>query len=159
TASAGGTIATTKIIVLPANGVSLFSFAAQQGIFRSGTPQYWTPVPGSMPTWESSQVFVANLNLTGPAPAGGATVTITGARLNTMQVVDASSGAATTTITIPAGLSAYTFSGRVYAFTGNSRGVRLTATYGGITRSQDFLLPSVQQAVAVERSAVRCAAL
>ncbi len=153
TASAGGTVATQRLIVRPANGVTLASislannfldFTQYRAINSSSTV---TPVNG-----------FGNVTLTGPAPAGGATVTMTGSRTNAIMITDIF-GAPATSVVVPAGQTSASFFGQIYPFTGSDRGTTFAATYAGITRSVDVLVIALQQASLERHDAILCASL
>ena len=153
TASAGGTIATASLIVLPSNGVALASISFFQGFVDNGS--YWKLDGGTL--WEATPVFgFGTVTLTGPAPAGGATVTLSGSRSNII-VVTTGFGTPTTTINVPAGNTSVNFWGQVYGFTGPDRGTTFSFAYGGITRTADVLVTARQQAAAAHHDAVLCA--
>ncbi len=153
TASAGGTVATQRLIVRPANGVTLASislannfldFTQYRAINSSSTV---TPVNG-----------FGNVTLTGPAPVGGATVTMTGSRTNAIMITDIF-GTPATSVVVPAGQTSASFFGQIYPFTGSDRGTTFAATYAGITRSVDVLVFAQQQASLERHDAILCASL
>ncbi len=153
TASAGGTVATQKLIVRPANGVTLASISLANNFldftqFRAtNSSSTVTPVIG-----------FGNVTLTGPAPAGGATVTLTGSRTNAIMITDPF-GMPATSVVVPAGATSTAFYGQIYPFTGSDRGTTFAATYGGITRSVDVLVFALQQASLDRHDPILCASL
>ena len=152
TATATGTVATYHVLVLPPNGVSLHNF---QGVYIS--PSFYASGSAA-----GRVLNIGIVNLTGPAPAGGLTVGISGSRPNIISLVDAS-GTPTGTITIPAGVSWANIYAVVYPFTGIDHGTIITATLGSVTKSSPepyLTITALQpQAQLTRTAAVRCASL
>jgi len=155
TATCGGTSQTVKLIVLPANGVAVASVVMAQPFVDLGT--YWRITGSSDVTPIFGFGFV---NLTGAAPAGGATVTITGSRANTIVIYDVvPPPTPTTTLVVPAGATSAVFYGQMYPFTGIDRGTTFAATYSGVTRTVDVLVTAQPQASLERREPILCASL
>ncbi len=153
TATGGGTTWSGTLLVLPASGVALSSINVSNSfqdytLYRAiNSPQTVTPV-----------TVLGTVTLTGPAPAGGATVTITGSRTNAIVITDGSGGPATSVL-VPAGATSADFWGQMYPFTGSNRGNTFAATYAGITRSVDVLVIALQQASLGRHDPIICASL
>jgi RHS repeat-associated protein len=153
TATSGGTTQTAKLTVLPANGVALASIAMLQPFVDQGS--FWR-ITG---TDSVTPVFgFGTVTLTGPAPAGGATVSLTGSRTNTIVINDLF-GAPVTSVVVSAGATSAAFYGRMYPFTGIDRGTTFAATYAGITRAADVLVTAQPQASLRRQEPVLCASL
>jgi RHS repeat-associated protein len=145
TATAGGVIQRVgSVIVLPPNGVALASV---------------TVYPDTLPSGSFSTITVT---LTGPAPSGGATVTLGGSRPNIVSLQNSS-------IIIPVGSSSGTTYANAGTFTGINRLTTITASYAGISRSTtlvpcgslpacgDLMITAQPQASFSKRDAVQCA--
>lgn len=145
TATCGGTVATFSVIVLPSNGVAVGSVSLYPSSVGGGSPLYGA----------------GTVTLTGPAPTGGATVTLTGSRANiiSIQGYAAGGGFSSTSTFIAAGGTTGTILAQTYAFTGINRATTITATYGGITRSADLLVTAQPQARLSRHESVQCASL
>ena len=145
TATSGGSKATAKVIVVPAGGAIIASVTLFNHQYASGS--VCCQVSG-----------IGNVNLTGPAPAGGITVTIGGSRPNIITLVDVTN-TPVTTITVPAGATSALIYAWIYPFTGTDHATTITATASGITRSDDVLLTAIPQARLKQPEPVQCASL
>jgi RHS repeat-associated protein len=141
TAAAGGTTTWATLIVLPAGGAAVASVSV-------------------IPSRVSSGALVSGtVNLTGPAPAGGLTVTLGGSRTNIVAVSAQSFGSGITTLVIPAGASSGTVYVQSFPFTGIDRGTLITAASPGVVRSTGFLMTAQPQASLKHSEPIQCAAL
>jgi RHS repeat-associated protein len=116
TATYGGVTRTLNVTVLPAGGVTIASIT---GIGNSVNPMTYSPV----------------VTLTGPAPAGGATITLGGMRTSIAEFVSS--------LTIPAGATSGWFPFNARPFLGPSHTTDITATYQGITQAFRVTVRSV----------------
>ncbi|MHB9002413.1 MAG: RHS repeat domain-containing protein, partial [Thermoanaerobaculia bacterium] len=133
TASYGGVLQRTTVIVAPENAVTLASFTVTPSRVIGGTPANGTIV------------------LTGPAPFGGAVVTVI-AKRRTMITVPAS-------VLIPEGATSATFPIATGLVHGNKeRLAEIGATYNGITRTATLAL-APPLAASATRPVARCASL
>jgi hypothetical protein len=108
-ATFGGVVKKLVVTVLPANAVTIASISLSSN-----------PLPGGY-------TVSGTIGLTGPAPAGGAVVTLAGTRANIINV-DPS-------MTIPANATSGSFTYSSSTFLGSSHFADLSATYMGITQS------------------------
>jgi RHS repeat-associated protein len=141
TASAGGTINSVKVIVRPSSGVAVASVNISPSVVASGLSWYGA----------------GTVTLTGPAPVGGAAVTIAGSRQNIVTVAGNTSGS--TTIPIAAGSTTGTIFVQTFPFTGIERATTISATFGGVTRSGDLRITAQPQASLRRHEPILCAAL
>ena len=145
TATGGGTHVSRKVIVLPTNGATVASVVLYSSQYASSL------YPG--------QTFaIGNVTLTGPAPSGGVTITMTGSRPDIMTIVDIS-GNPSNTITIPAGATSGTILARIYPFTGIDHATTISATVNGISRSGIVTFTAIPQALLQRSAEVQCASL
>jgi RHS repeat-associated protein len=120
TASYGGVITRTRVIVLPASGVAV------------------TSVSVSPPSGIGMATFQGTVTLTSAAHTGGAVVTLGGSRTG-MVTVPAS-------VTVPAGQTSAAFSIQTFSYGAPKNpfgGTDVTASYGGVTVSTPLLLTPV----------------
>ena len=151
TATATGTVVSYHVLVLPPNGVTLHNF---YGV------ELW---PSSYASGSAAGrvLNIGTVSLTGPAPAGGVTVGISGSRPNIITLVDAS-GTPTGTITIPAGATWANIYAVVYPFTGIDHGTIISATLGSVTKSSPepyLTITAMQQAYLARTATAQCASL
>lgn len=145
TATSGGTTFTENIVVVPVNGVALRSI--------------FFPSPATI---ANGAGISASLYLTGPAPAGGVNVTITGSRTNVARAwgYNQALQQSETTVYIPAGSSSGQLNVSSLPFTGIARGVHVTGSLGAVTFSDDVLINPATQAQMLRHDDVpQCASL
>ncbi len=126
TATCGGVSQRFTLVVTPSsNAVTLASLSAASSINGPGQ-------------------LVATVTLTGPAAAGGASVTISGGRANL--------AAPPATVTVPAGSTSTTFATAVY-WTPYDKNVDLTATYNGAAKTVQVLIKHQLQSPLLRKEA------
>jgi RHS repeat-associated protein len=135
-----------SLTVAPPNVPTLASLAIQAG------------------SWSNNTVFaygfVGTITLTGPAPAGGAVITLTGSRDNILSVPWNPDNLTPppNSVTVPAGQTSVLALMSQTPFLGTQRGTIVTASYNGITLSQTVWVQAQSANFAREES-VQCASL
>jgi RHS repeat-associated protein len=133
-ATFGGVVKKLVVTVLPANAVTIASISLSSN-----------PLPGGY-------TVSGTIGLTGPAPAGGAVVTLAGTRANIINV-DPS-------MTMPANATSGSFTYSSSTFLGSSHFADLSATYMGITQSVRVTIQPVTLTSGMQRMpSVQCASL
>jgi RHS repeat-associated protein len=146
TGTSGGITETAHVAVLPPNVVSIQSVTLRSSQYASGS------VGGQI-------IAFADVALTGGAPAGGLTLSLSGARPDIIAFVD-STGAPTSTVTVPAGWNSTVIQGKIYPFTGINHATTISATSQGVTRKSGLLLITAMPQAQLKRSeVVQCASL
>jgi RHS repeat-associated protein len=122
-----------NVTVLPASAITIRSFTLPTDISGGGSG------------------FGPFIQLTGPAPAGGAVITLGGGRTNVIDFTPA-------TINIPAGSTTASMTYTTYPFLGFRRATDFTATYAGITQSLRISIEPVTLSDATPHSRpIQCA--
>jgi hypothetical protein len=141
-----------SLMVAPPNVPTLASLAIQSGS--------WTTNVGNPPHEVFGYGFVGTITLTGPAPAGGAVITLTGSRDNILSVPWNPDNVTPppNSVTVPAGQTTVLALMSQTPFLGTQRGTIVTASYNGITLSQTVWVPAQSTSFARQES-VQCASL
>jgi RHS repeat-associated protein len=133
TATYNGVVQRVNVTVLPASAITIRSFTLPTDISGGGSG------------------FGPFIQLTGPAPAGGAVITLGGGRTNVIDFTPA-------TINIPAGSTTASMTYTTYPFLGFRRATDFTATYAGITQSLRISIEPVTLSDATPHSRpIQCA--
>jgi RHS repeat-associated protein len=136
-----------KIIVYPVNGVSLRTVSSN----ASSLPSSYSTVYA---------IPFTQVILTGPAPAGGVTLTVGGSRPNIVSFGSSVGGVFSPgTLTIPAGQQIGYLYAQTFPFTGMNHATTVTATYAGVTRSFNLTITAMPQASLARPKTVQCASL
>jgi len=134
------------VFVVPANAVTLASLTLQPGSWTTNTL--------------SGYGYIATVTLTNPAPAGGAVVLLGGSRDNLIAAPWNPDNLTPppNSMTIQAGSTSDIALIQALPFLGTQRGTIVTATYNGVTMSQEALVQP-QSAHLATHEAVQCASL